>query len=139
LGGPGGLFGSLGSRSGVVCGSDTVSRLLFGRPLPLSFSSKERQQSAQISKSLSSISFRTHSLAWPHQSQRIMTLPHAYSRSFPVTGIDAEACPNRFFLLVVIFLFLVVVPTLFILFVLFIVPVISRQDLESLHFGAVER
>jgi hypothetical protein len=39
-------------------------------------------------------------------------------------------CPNRFFLLFVVVLFLVVVPALFVLvlFVFFVVPVIGRQE-----------
>jgi hypothetical protein len=73
LGGdPGGFRGS--SNSGVVGGRTTISRCLLARPLPLSFSSNGRQQSAQMSNSLPSISFWRHSPARPHKSPRI-TLP----------------------------------------------------------------
>jgi hypothetical protein len=50
--------------------------------------------------------------------------------------LTLRACPNRFFLLLFVFLFLVVVPALFVLvlFVFFVVPIINRQDTKSLHF-----
>jgi hypothetical protein len=54
-------------------------------------------------------------------------------------ALTLRACPNGFFLFVV--LFLVVAPTLFVLvlFVFFIVPVIKRQHPESLHFCDLEK
>src|SRR5215471_8826246 len=54
--------------------------------------------------------FCRHSSAGPNQSQRIITLPHASSRSFHLWALTLRTCPNRFFLLLFVFLFLVVVP-----------------------------
>jgi hypothetical protein len=47
-----------------------------------------------------------------------------------------RACPNRFFLLLLVILCFVVVLPLFVLvlFVFFVAPVISPQDTGSLHF-----
>ena len=71
---PGGVFGSSGS--GVTGGGrKTISRFLFDRPLPLSFSSSGRQQSVQMSNSRPSISFWKHSFWLPQRSQRITFTP----------------------------------------------------------------
>src|SRR5215813_1953466 len=87
----GGVFGSSGS--GVIGGGrKTISRVLFDRPLPLSFSSSDRQQSVQMSNSRPSICFWKHSFWLPHRSQRITLGPPFRFEYTPAVDILAAAC-----------------------------------------------